>query len=227
LLALLISATVPSVGTTVALVIWPDNPAAKGLFMAGKVWLLLVPLLWLKFVERQPIRMPKWSNRGMVAGHVTGLLIASAIFAAYLTVGQRWIDLDAMRSQIAAVGMDRVWLFIAFAVYLSFINSLLEEYFWRWFVDARLRDLLAGLRWLSPLVIVLGALWFTAHHIIALNVYFDAKTTALASFGVFMGGVIWSVLYRKYSNIYAAWVSHIWADLAIFAIGAWLIFGSG
>ena len=37
--------------------------------------------------------------------------------------------------------------------------------------------------------------------------------------GVFIGGLTWSLLYLRYRNIYACWVSHVYADLIIFLSG--------
>jgi membrane protease YdiL (CAAX protease family) len=78
-------------------------------------------------------------------------------------------------------------------------------------------------RW--PAVIASG-LFFTLHHVIALTAYFDWRITTLASLGVFIGGATWSWIYLKYRNIYAAYVSHVFADIVIFAIGYKLIFGA-
>ncbi len=46
----------------------------------------------------------------------------------------------------------------------------------------------------------------------------------LASLGIGIGGVTWSWLYLTYRNIWAAYVSHIFADVVIFGIGYVLIF---
>ena len=222
-LALLLTAPLPCVGTWLAMVALPESTVAKALFMGAKIWLLVAPLLWLRFIERRPIRPVRWSNRGMIAGHLTGIVIFLGIVGAYLTLGRAWIDTSLMLGKIREIGIDRWWLYGGFALYACFVNSLLEEYFWRWFVFRRSEDVL-GRRHL-PLAVVAAGVLFTAHHVIALSVYFDWRITALASLGVFIGGVTWSTLYLRTGNIYAGWVSHVWADLAIFGIGAWLIFG--
>jgi uncharacterized protein len=49
-------------------------------------------------------------------------------------------------------------------------------------------------------------------------------TTLLCCAGVFAGGVIWSALYLRYRSIWPGYLSHALADLAIFAIGASLLF---
>ena len=46
----------------------------------------------------------------------------------------------------------------------------------------------------------------------------------LASIGIFGAGVIWSGLYAKYRSVWIPYISHLWADIAVFGIGAYLIF---
>ena len=60
---------------------------------------------------------------------------------------------------------------------------------------------------------------------IALDFYFDWRVTLLGSSGVFIGGAIWSWIYLRWRNIYAAYVSHVFADLAVFGVGWYLVFG--
>lgn len=226
LLALLLSVPIPTLGTYTAMVAFPDAAWAKVLFFVAKLWMLAVPVLWLLWVAKTKPRLPRWSNVGMGAAHVTGVLIFVVILGAYLGFAHRWVDFGAMRERIAEMNLDNAWLYAAGALYWCTINSLLEEYFWRWFTYARLRDLLPGTAG-NVAAVGLAGLLFTLHHIVALDVYFDWRITTLGSLGVFIGGVTWSALYAKYHNIYAAYVSHVWADLAIFGIGAWLIFGPG
>ena len=70
-----------------------------------------------------------------------------------------------------------------------------------------------------------SACGFTLHHIFALWAQFDWRVTALASLGVFVGGLLWSWLYLRYRSVWPCWVSHAIVDVPIFVIGWWLIFG--
>jgi membrane protease YdiL (CAAX protease family) len=231
LLALVLIAPIQLVGTTAAMVWFPDSTVAKVGFGVAKVLLMLAPIAWLIWIEKTRPRIPRWDNfpwgRGMAAAHATGLLIFVVIAAAYYTVGRRWIHVEPMLDKVGQMGLDRRWLYLLGALYWCTINSLLEEYFWRWFIFERLREVLPKQAMGVALAVVLGGLLFTAHHVVALRVYFDWPTTLLASLGVFVGGVTWSGLYLKYRNVYACYVSHVWADVIIFWIGWQLIFGAG
>ncbi|MEM7624329.1 MAG: CPBP family intramembrane glutamic endopeptidase [Planctomycetota bacterium] len=237
LLALVIIAPIQLIGTTTAMVWFPDSTAAKVGFGIAKVMLMLAPLVWLWKVEKTRPRLPRWHGdpdgglhgfrgSGMLAAHVTGALIFAVIAGAYYGFARHWIDVEPMREKVVQMGLDNLWLFLAGALYWCTINSLLEEYFWRWFIYSRLRDVLPRSAVGVGLAVVACGLLFTAHHVVALKVYFDWKTTILASAGVFIGGVTWSLLYLRYKNIWACYVSHVYPDVIIFFIGWQLIFGS-
>jgi len=71
----------------------------------------------------------------------------------------------------------------------------------------------------ARLAIALAGVCFVLHHTVAMSVYFDWQANALASLGIFIGHMTWSVLYLKYRNIYAGYVSHIFADIGVFVVG--------
>ena len=73
--------------------------------------------------------------------------------------------------------------------------------------------------------VILSALLFTVHHVFALAAQVDWRVTLLASVGVFIGGVTWSWLYRRYRSIWPGYLCHLMADAPIFVIGYVLIFG--
>ena len=109
------------------------------------------------------------------------MLIVVAILAAHLLLGRHWIDQEVMRAEAAEVGLTTPWKYVLGALYWCTINSMLEEYVWRWFVFTRLEVLV------PRVLAVLGSgFFFTLHHVIALNVYFDWRVTTLASIGVFI-----------------------------------------
>ena len=151
---------------------------------------------------------------------MTGSLIFVFIGAAYWFLGRPWIDADQMRQRAFDVGFGKPLIYFGFAIYICTINSLLEEYVWRWFVFTRCERIMP-----RYVAVVASGLFFTLHHIISLDYYFDWRVTTLACVGIFIGGATWSWLYLTYRNIWAAFVSHVFADVVIFAIGWELIFG--
>jgi len=217
-LALLLLVPVPSLAVALALVEQP-GPAGRVLFIAAKLWILLLPLGWHVLVDRG---RPSWSpprQGGLLVGAGLGLASAVAIAGAFLLLERR-IDPTALAATAELMGIATPPMYLAGAAYWVLVNSVLEEYVWRWFVYSELERLL------PPVAAVLGsALAFTAHHVVALQVYLPWGLTLLASGGVFIGGAVWSWCYRRYRSIWPGWVAHAVADIAVFAVGWRLIFG--
>ncbi len=219
LAALLLLIPVPSLGT------WMAGAAAEGpvgqvVFGAAKVWVWLLPVVWLMLVDGRRPAFPRPSSRGMLAAGATGIVIFAAIVAGYWWLGREWIDVEFVRSKTEEVGLGTPARYLLGAAGWIAVNSLLEEYVWRWFVFTRCETLMSRYG-----AVAASGLFFTLHHIIALDVYFDWRVTVLGSLGVFIGGATWSWLYLRYRNIWAAYVSHVFADVAVFGIGWFIVFG--
>ena len=75
LLALLLLVPVPSIGVWVALYGAEGHPLAKAFFALCKVWLLVLPILWHVRVDKQSVKFPRPSSKGMGAAVITGIAI--------------------------------------------------------------------------------------------------------------------------------------------------------
>ena len=218
LLALALLVPVPSLGTLMGMVV-AEGTVGQIVYGTSKVYIWLFPVAWLVLVEKRRPVFPLPSKRGMLAACSTGGAIVVVIAAAYWLLGG-WIadDLEAMRAKADEIGVGTPVRYLLLVLYLCTVNSLLEEYVWRWFVATHCELLMR--RWLA---VTTAGLLFTLHHI-ALDVWFDWRIVVLGSIGVFVGGTTWSWLYLRYRNIWAAYVSHVFADVIIFAIGWKLLF---
>ncbi len=190
-------------------------------FFSSKVWVAVVPLVWLMCVDRKRPTIPRPNGRGMVAACVTGSLIFVVIGGAYLLFARSWMDADVVRDRVVASGLSTPLRYLLGAAYWITINSLLEEYVWRWFVVTRCEAVLP--RWSA---VAASGFFFTLHHVIALWDIFSPnwRIIVLGSVGVCIGGMTWSWIYIRYRNIWAAYVSHVFADVIIFGIGYQLLF---
>ena len=85
ILALLLLVPVPSLGTSMAMVVTPGS-IGQIIFAVCKVWLLVLPVAWWLVVERQ---RPSWSplrQGGMLVGAALGTAVGGIIALAYLFV---------------------------------------------------------------------------------------------------------------------------------------------
>lgn len=211
----------PTLGVLAAAYIWPESALGPLVFGVFKVWLLAMPVVWLMSVERQSPKLPALNAQGMPAAVVTGIGMCICIVGAYWLF-RHWIDTGSVIDQIETVGLGVPWVYVAAAAYWCTVNSILEEYVWRWFVFTRCEALMPRF----PAVMATG-IFFTIHHVVALAYYFDWRLTVLGGLGVFIGGATWSWIYLRWRNIFAAYVSHVFADLAVFGVGWHLVFANG
>jgi hypothetical protein len=219
LVALFLLAPVPSLGVIAAMVVAP-GPVGQTVFIAAKIWLLVFPAAWYLIVENG---RPSWSpprRGGLATGTLSGAVLALVIVAGAVLVGAHRMDVSLLNSKVAEMGLASPLPYLAGAAAWTLVNSLVEEYVYRWFVLRQCENLLRG-----PVAVVASASIFTAHHVIAVGQYLDPVFAVAASAGVFGGGLVWAWLYRRYRSIWPGWISHVFADIAVFGVGGWLLFG--
>jgi len=210
---------VPTAAVVWAMILAPGD-AGRPVFVAAKMWLLLLPAFWFLVVERGRPSLSPLRRGGLFFGAASGLVIAGAIVAAYVVIGPSRVDPGLLHAAVVRMGLEAPARFLLAAAGWTLLNSLMEEIFYRWFVLVQCRRLLPP-AW----AVVASASIFTVHHVVALQVYLSPGLTALASAGVLTGGLMWAWCYHRYRSIWPGWVSHVLADVAVFAIGWHLLFG--
>jgi membrane protease YdiL (CAAX protease family) len=204
LLSLLLLAPVPSLAVLMAMVLFP-GPLGQAAFFIGALWFTLLPAVWYRFVDHQRWSLSPARKGGFV---VTG----------YWLWGASLIDPAIIRQAAQKNGLSSPVIYGLGCLYWVTLNSLKEEYAFRWFMVMQLRKL-TGVR----TAIVLAGVFFTIHHVIAMAVQgFALPVVVLAGVGVFIGGVYWAWMYVRYESVWPGYVSHAIVDVAVFGVG-WLI----
>lgn len=156
----------------------------------------------------------------MLLGLVSGVVIAGfllMVWKTFLAGGPLAARAaEAAGTKLAAFGIGTASGYFLFAAFYSVFHSLLEEYYWRWFVFGHLRRALP-----VPTAAVLSSLAFMSHHVIVVGELagaYDARTWLLAS-TVGIAGLLWAWLYHRSGSLYGSWISHALADAALLWIG--------
>lgn len=157
---------------------------------------------------------------GLLGGLLSGLAISGFLFVIWETL-LAGTPLAARAAQtisvkLAGFGIETAGGYLLLAVFYSVFHSLLEEYYWRWFVFGHLRRSLP-----VTTAAILSSLAFMSHHILVVGELagtYNARTWLLAS-TVGAGGLIWAWLYHRSRSLVGPWLSHALVDAALLWIG--------
>jgi membrane protease YdiL (CAAX protease family) len=205
------------------------NWRTQAAWVSGKAIQFAFPLIWVWVVEGSWVWPSKPTQAGLELGLGFGLLVGGAALLLYyglLRSHHLMAQAPEMMSDKARdFGISSPARYLLLAGFLSIVHSLLEEYYWRWFLFGRLR-----MRIPYMAAIVVSAAAFAAYHVINLAAFFPGKFWTFVvplSTCIAVGGMVWAWLYARTGSIYAPWVSHLLVDVAIFAIGYDLLFVRG
>ena len=153
------------------------------------------------------------SKKEIIIALLAGLAVFSFILGAYLIIG-RFFDLSNITSSLSEnIGVDKD-NFILVAIYISFVNSLLEEFFFRGFAFLKLKEVST-----RKFAYIFSSLAFALYHVAMMIGWFDINLFLLTIVGLFIGGLIFNYFNEKYKNIYFTWLIHMFANFAINYIG--------
>jgi CAAX protease family protein len=190
-------------------------------YSAGKVVQFAFPLLWSVVVERRRLQPRPPSLAAVSLGTGIGLAIGIVVLAGYSALAKRSSlfagSAERVRGRVLEFGLDGPVRYVLFCLFLAVLHSLLEEYYWRWFVFGRLKERLR-VTWAN----LLSSIAFASHHVVVLSVFFPGRfwqMTAPLSAGVALGGMLFAWLYQRSDSLYAAWVCHLLIDAAILTVG--------
>ncbi len=208
---------------TLAYFVWSEGLDAglrQTVYGVAKVVQFGFPIFWVGFVQRNRPKLWPVSYSGVGVGVAFGLSVLVAALGLY----QGWFKdapfftagIGPIQAKIADMGFNALWKFAALGVFYSLLHSLLEEYYWRWFVF----DQLKRLTQLGP-AIAISALGFMAHHVLVIGAFFGMSSplTWLLSAAVAVGGAFWAWLYHRSGSLMGPWLGHCLVDAAIFLIG--------
>lgn len=179
------------------------------------IMFLLIPLVYSAYdnnINLKDIFRIK-SKRKLFISIFLGLLVYIIILSSYLIL-KGLIDLNIIKNMLAKnlkVTKDN---FIFVALYISFINSLLEEFFFRGFIFLSLKKII-----ISRYAYIISALAFAIYHVAIMGSWFSPIIFLLAMIGLFVGGIIFNFLNEYSLNIYSSWLVHMMANFAINTIG--------
>ena len=136
-------------------------------FLLCKLWILIIPTIWFFYVEKNIFRRELPSRNGLEMGTATGLVMSVIIILTWDCFRRFYSIKGKMINILNSKGLSDVNLYLMGMIYWIFINSLLEEYVFRWFITTKASVLLGN----DSYAILFSALLFTLHHSLALHFF--------------------------------------------------------
>lgn len=185
------------------------------------VLFLLIPMIYFvlykdKHDYLKKLFIPK--KKDFLLALFLGMGVYAVIIGAYFLLGS-YIDLATIKDSLTSgIGVN-AQNFVYVAIYISFVNSLLEEFFFRGFAFLILKQEMN-----KRFAYIFSSAMFALYHVGMTNGWFNVFIYVLAMLGLFVGGCIFDLLNDKCENIYPSWLVHMFANFAINTVG-FILFG--
>ncbi len=180
------------------------------------IFFLLIPLLYFIFNKDERTVLKKLftpKSKPMIKALLIGISIYALIVGGYF-VTRGFIDYsnvtDTLMQKHGITGKN----FIYVSLYISLMNSFLEEFFFRGFGFIALKEHTS-----RKFAYAFSPVLFAVYHAGMLIGMFSWGVLALIFAALFVGGCIFNYLNETSENIYTSWASHMFANFAINTVG--------
>ncbi len=185
------------------------------------IFFLLIPVLYFIFNKDERTVLKKLFTpkaKPMIKALLIGISIYALIVGGYF-VTRGFIDYsnvtDTLMQKHGITGKN----FIYVSLYISLMNSFLEEFFFRGFGFIALKSHTS-----RKFAYIFSPVLFAVYHAGMLIGMFSWGVLALIFAALFVGGCIFNYLNETSENIYTSWASHMFANFAINTVG-FILFG--
>ena len=190
-------------------VLQPGYAVKSGIKIAVFALIPVVMTLFLKLVSLKEIF--RFRKRGFGAALGLGIGIYALILGGWAIL-RNWVDFSGIADSLTSNAGVTKENFLYVSLYISFVNSLLEEFFFRGFVCRNLSER-------KKFSYIFSAAAFSLYHVAMMFGWYHPVLLFLVLAGLFVGGLIFNWLNEKLGCIYASWLTHMFANFAINTIG--------
>ncbi|WP_220464469.1 CPBP family intramembrane glutamic endopeptidase [Paraliobacillus salinarum] len=175
---------------------------------------LLLPILYTLMDKNTSfIRLFIFKKETILFPILLGIGIYALIVSSYFLIGP-FFDLSNITSSLESnIGVSKS-NFVFVALYISFINSLLEEFFFRGFAFLTLKQVSS-----RKFAYLFSAGLFSIYHVAIMIQWFNISLFILLIVSLFIAGILFNWLNERNENIYTSWFVHMAANFAINTIG--------
>lgn len=177
------------------------------------IFFLFVPIGFIK-LQKEKVFADSFSlnKKSIIKLLGLGLVIYAVIMVVYLLTSGIFNYIDLVNSLSADQNVSQK-SFIWVALYISFCNSLLEEFLFRYVAFIKLSEYTR-----KNIAYIFSSGMFALYHVAMIGGSFPFPLLLLALAGLAVGGAIFNYVDDKSRNIYNSWIIHMFADFAIMTI---------
>lgn len=155
----------------------------------------------------------RFQKETLYKSFMLGILIYISIVVGF-TLIQPLLSLDTIKASLLSnVSVDKE-NFLYVALYITFINSWIEEFFFRGFGYFSIKHKTSRKK-----SMFLSSLLFALYHISIVRDWAHPILVGLSIVGLFFVGIFFILLNESNQSIYPSWIVHMFANLAINTIG--------
>ena len=178
------------------------------------VLFLLIPLTYAFFNPNCNIKkLLETDKKDLIPALISGLGVYIIVVGAYF-IFRNIFDFSALTGSLNKTTGVNKSNFIWVAIYISFVNSLLEEFFFRGFTFLTLKNTFR-----KSFAYIFSSLAFALYHIAMMIGWFGIPVILISLVGLFAGGMIFNKFDEKSGTIYLSWLIHMFANFATNTIG--------
>ncbi len=179
----------------------------------------LIPLLVIKYIKKEALRdaLRLDEKNNLRYGMLLGIVGFFLIFLIYFLV-KNSIDVSKINDTMEQYRVTKT-NFILIALYVIFVNSLLEEFYFRGFIFLNMYE-----NSHKKIAYVYSGMLFSLYHIANFITWFTVPLILLTVFLLFIVGLFFNFVNTFSKNFLNSWIIHILADISLMIIGYMIIF---
>ncbi len=185
------------------------------------LFFLVFPMIFF-LVNREALKEFKqlflFKKDGLLKSLLLGVGVYTVILLGYFLT-RNIIDFSNVTSNLTEGMGITANNFIYVSLYISFMNSFLEEFFFRGYGFITLKKYTS-----RKFAYIFSSSIFAIYHVGMLMGMFHIGVLLLLLLGLIVGGCIFNFLNEANDNIYSSWFVHMFANFAINTVG-FILFG--
>ena len=184
--------------------------------MIKMIFFLGIPILFFMIYKNEWKEFKalfKFDRKSIFISVLIGSIIFCIILGGYFLT-RSYIDFSGVADSLSSgMGITKENIF-SVGMYIAFLNSFLEEFFFRGFGFITLKKYVD-----RKFAYIFSPVLFAVYHIGMLSLMFHPIVLLFLMAGLIVGGMIFNFLNDYFGNIYTSWFVHMAANFAINTIG--------